>query len=257
MIIDSHAHLYDERLSGRVDEIVGGLKEQGIESVFEVGYDLPSSQNAVKLSEKYEQIFAIVGTHPHDAKNFNEESIEYYRRSASLDKVIAIGEIGLDYYYDLSPREIQKDVFARQIELASEVNLPIVLHIRDAYKDALDILTSERDKLKSGVLLHCYSSSAEMIKQFNKFDCYYALGGAITFKNAKKDDVITSIPEDRLLVETDSPYMTPVPFRGQANEPKYINYVVDKIASVKNLAREQIIEITSKNTKRLFSKYNK
>lgn len=257
MIIDSHAHLYDERLSGRVDEIAQGLKEQGIESVFEVGYDLPSSQNAVKLSEKYEQIFAIVGTHPHDAKNFDEESVDYYKSVASLDKVIAIGEIGLDYYYDLSPREIQKEVFARQIELASEVELPIVLHVRDAYKDALDILTSERDKLNSGVLLHCYSSSAEMIKQFNKFDCYYALGGAITFKNAKKDDVIMAIPEDRLLVETDSPYMTPVPFRGQANEPKYINYVVDKIASVKNLAREQIIEITSKNTKRLFSKYNK
>lgn len=256
MIIDSHAHLYDERLSGRVDEIIGGLNEQGLESVFEVGYDLPSSKNAVKLSEKYDQIFAIVGTHPHDAKNFDDESVDYYKRVASLDKVIAIGEIGLDYYYDLSPREIQKDVFARQIELADEVGLPIVLHIRDAYKDALDILTAKRDKLRFGVLLHCYSSSAEMIKQFNKFDCYYALGGAITFKNAKKDDVIMAIPEDRLLVETDCPYMTPVPFRGQANEPNYINYVVDKIASVKNLAREEIIEITSRNTKRLFSKYN-
>ena len=257
MIIDSHAHLYDERLSGRVDEIVDGLQGEEIESVFEVGYDLPSSKNAVRLSEKYNQIFAIVGTHPHDAKNFDEESVDYYKSVASLDKVIAIGEIGLDYYYDLSPRDVQKDVFARQIELASEVNLPIVLHVRDAYKDALDILTSERDKLKSGVLLHCYSSSAEMIKQFNKFDCYYALGGAITFKNAKKNDVIMAIPEDRLLVETDAPYMTPVPFRGQPNEPKYINLVVDKIASVKNFAREEIIEITNKNTKRLFAKYNK
>ena len=256
MIIDSHVHLYDERLSSRTEEIIGGLKDEGIDSVFEVGYDLPSSQNAVSLSQKYPQVFAIIGTHPHDAKNFDEESETYYKQSASLDKVIAIGEIGLDYYYDLSPRDIQKDVFARQIDIAYEVNLPIVLHVRDAYKDALDILTAKRDKLRAGVLLHCYSSSAEMIKQFNKFDCYYALGGAITFKNAKKEDVIMAIPEDRLLVETDCPYMTPVPYRGQPNEPKYINYVVDKIASVKNLAREEIIEITSQNTKRLFSKYD-
>lgn len=255
MIIDSHCHLYDERLSGKTDEIIGGLKEEGIESVFEVGYDLESSKHAVELSNKFSQVFAIVGTHPHDAKNFDEESENFYNRVASLDKVIAIGEIGLDYYYDLSPRDIQKEVFARQIDIACEVGLPIVLHIRDAYKDALDILTAKKDKLGAGVLLHCYSSSAEMIKQFDKFNCYYALGGAITFKNAKKDDVILAIPDDRLLVETDCPYMTPVPFRGQPNEPKYINYVIDKIASVKNLTREQVIEITNTNTKRLFSKY--
>ncbi|MDE5990889.1 MAG: TatD family hydrolase, partial [Clostridia bacterium] len=209
----------------------------------------------VELSNKFSQVFAIVGTHPHDAKNFDEESENFYKRVASLDKVIAIGEIGIDYYYDLSPRDIQKEVFARQIDIACEVGLPIVLHIRDAYKDALDILTAKKDKLGAGVLLHCYSSSAEMIKQFDKFNCYYALGGAITFKNAKKDDVILAIPDDRLLVETDCPYMTPVPFRGQPNEPKYINYVIDKIASVKNLTREQVIEITNTNTKRLFSKY--
>ena len=256
MIIDSHCHLGDERLSDRKDEIIRALNGEGIESIFEVGFDLASSKNAVELSGKYDNVFAIIGTHPHDAKYFDEESEDFYRHGASLDKVLAIGEIGLDYYYDLSPRDAQKDVFARQIDLASEVNLPIVLHIRDAYKDALDILYSKRDKLGAGVLLHCYSSSAEMIKQFNKFDCYYALGGAITFKNAKKDDIISAIPDDRLLVETDCPYMTPVPFRGQPNEPKYINYVIDKIASVKNLAREQIIEITSQNTKRLFSKYS-
>ncbi len=255
MIIDSHCHLSDERLKERIGEIVENFEDEGIEGVVEVGFDLPSSKNAVKLSEKYKNVFAVVGTHPHDAKDYDKASEDFYKSAAKFDKVIAIGEIGLDYYYDLSLREVQKDVFASQLDLAYEVGLPVVLHIREAYKDALDILTAKKDKLGAGVLLHCYSSSAEMIKQFNKFNCYYALGGAITFKNAKKDDVILAIPEDRLLVETDSPYMTPVPFRGQPNEPKYINYVVDKIAQAKNLPRERIIEITSENTKRLFSKY--
>ncbi len=240
MIIDSHAHLSDERLIGRVGEICDGLDKEGIAAVFEVGYDLDSSKSALTLADKY-------GT----------ECEEFYLSHACDRKVIAIGEIGLDYFYDKSARDIQRDVFARQIELADRVNLPIVLHIRDAYGDAIDILNAQRSKLNSGVLLHCYSSSAEMIKQFNKFDCYYALGGAITFKNAKKDDVILSIPENRLLVETDCPYMTPVPFRGQPNEPKYVNLVVDKIAQVKGIERKKIEEMTLDNTKRLFFKYVK
>lgn len=255
MIIDSHAHLSDERLIARVDEIHNGLADDGIESVFEVGYDLPSSKSAVELANKYDNIFAIIGTHPHDADKYGEECEEFYLSHAGDKKVLAIGEIGLDYFYDKSERNIQRDVFARQIDLADKVNLPIVLHIRDAYGDAVDILSAQKSKLNHGVLLHCYTSSAEMIKQFNKFDCYYALGGAITFKNAKKDDVIKAIPEDRLLVETDCPYMTPVPFRGQPNEPKYVNLTVDKIASVKGLERKEIENMTYENTKRLFFKY--
>lgn len=257
MIVDSHAHLSDERLIGRVGEICDGLDKEGIAAVFEVGYDLDSSKSAVALAERYDKIFAIIGTHPHDADKYDAECEEFYLSHAGDKKVIAIGEIGLDYFYDKSARDIQRDVFARQIEIADKVKLPIVLHIRDAYGDAIDILNAQRSKLNSGVLLHCYSSSAEMIKQFNKFDCYYALGGAITFKNAKKDDVILSIPENRLLVETDCPYMTPVPFRGQPNEPKYVNLVVDKIAQVKGIERKKIEEMTLDNTKRLFFKYVK
>ncbi|MDE7208275.1 MAG: TatD family hydrolase, partial [Clostridia bacterium] len=188
---------------------------------------------------------------------YDSECEEFYAQNASHKKVLAIGEIGLDYYYDKSERDVQRDVFARQIVLADKVGLPIVLHIRDAYGDAVDILDAHKDKLNHGVLLHCYSGSAEMIKQFNKYDCYYALGGAITFKNAKKDDVIKSIPENRLLVETDSPYMTPVPYRGQPNEPKYVNLVVDKIAETKGVNREEIEQLTYANTKALFFKYDK
>lgn len=255
MIIDSHAHLSDERLAPRIDEIVSQLKANGIESVFEVGYSLASSEKAVELSEKYDNIYAIVGVHPHDAKTYGDDCERYFIEAANKAKTLAIGEIGLDYYYDLSARDVQRDVFARQIELAHGLGLPIVLHIRDAYADAYDILSAHRSKLDKGVLIHCYSSSAEMIKQFGKFDCYYSLGGAITFKNAKKDDVIKAIPDDRLLVETDSPYMTPVPYRGRANEPKYVNQVIDKIAEVKGTERQSVIDATNANTKRLFFKY--
>ena len=257
MIIDSHAHLSDERLIGRVDSISKDLSKEGLESVFEVGFDLSSSKSAIELASKYDNIYAIIGTHPHDAKYYDSEVEQFYLQNAGNKKVLAIGEIGLDYYYDKSDRDVQRDVFAKQIVLADKVGLPIVLHIRDAYGDAIDILNANKDKLNHGVLLHCYSGSAEMLKQFNKYDCYYALGGAITFKNAKKDDVITAIPEDRLLVETDCPYMTPVPFRGQPNEPKYVNLVIDKIASVKGVEREKIEKITYENTKRLFFKYDK
>ena len=257
MIIDSHAHLSDERLIGRVGEISESLSQSGLESVFEVGFDLASSKSAIEIADKYDNIYAIIGTHPHDAKFYDGEVEEFYLQNACNKKALAIGEIGLDYFYDKSERDVQRDVFAKQIILADKVGLPIVLHIRDAYGDAIDILNAHKDKLNHGVLLHCYSGSAEMIKQFNKYDCYYALGGAITFKNAKKEDVITAIPEDRLLVETDCPYMTPVPFRGQPNEPKYVNLVVDKIAAVKGVAREQIEKLTYENTKRLFFKYDK
>ena len=257
MIIDSHAHLSDERLIGRVGEISKRLHEEGLESVFEVGFDLQSSKSAIDFADKYDNIYAIIGTHPHDAKYYDSEVEEFYLQNANNKKVLAIGEIGLDYFYDKSERDVQRDVFAKQIILADKVGLPIVLHIRDAYGDAIDILNAHKDKLNHGVLLHCYSGSVEMIKQFNKYDCYYALGGAITFKNAKKDDVITAIPEDRLLVETDCPYMTPAPYRGQPNEPKYVNLVVDKIASVKGVDREIIEKMTYENTRKLFFKYGK
>lgn len=257
MIIDTHCHLCDARLKDRQEEIISSLSDCGIESIFEVGWDFDSSKDALTLAEKHSNVWAIIGTHPHDAKNYSFQAENFYLQAAENKKVIAIGEIGLDYYYDLSDREVQKDVFARQICLADKAGLPVVLHIRDAYKDALDILSAHRDKLNHGVLMHCYSSSAEMVREFMKFDCYFAFGGAITFKNAKKDEVIKAVPEDRLLIETDCPYMTPVPFRGQTNEPKYVNLVVDKIAQIKNIDRKAVEEMTYRNTLKLFFKYGK
>ena len=252
MIIDSHAHISDERLIGRVKEISDDLLSDGLESVFEVGFDLQSSKSALALAEKYDNIYAIIGTHPHDAKYYDIKCEEFYAQNASHKKVVAIGEIGLDYYYDKSERDVQRDVFARQIVLADKVGLPIVLHIRDAYGDAAEILDAHKDKLNHGVLLHCYSGSAEMIKQFNKYDCYYALGGVITFKNAKKDDVIKSIPENRLLVETDSPYMAPVPHRGKRNDSGYVRHVCEKLAEIRGISFEECARITLENGLRFY-----
>ena len=254
MIIDSHAHLNDERLMPKASEIVAGFKANNIESCIIAGFDYKSSKLGVELAEKYNQ-WAIIGTHPEEIDEINDLILNKYKELAKNKRVVGIGEIGLDYYYEENPpREKQIEAFERQIVMADEVGLPIALHVRDAYGDTLDILQNMHAHLNNGILLHCYSSSLEMVDRFLKFDCYFALGGAITFKNAKKEDVIKKIPLDHLLVETDCPYLTPHPHRGETNEPKFINLTIDKIASVLEIDRQEIIDITNKNTRRLFKK---
>ena len=254
MIIDSHAHLNDERLYEKTGDIIAGFEANNIESCIIAGFNLKSSDLGVKIAEKYNQ-YALIGTHPEDCEEINDVVLERYKKLAQSKVVVGVGEIGLDYYYDTNPaKEKQIAAFEKQIKLADELELPIALHVRDAYGDCLDTLKRMHAYLNNGILLHCYSSSVEMVDRFNEFDCYYALGGAITFKNAKKDEVIKKIPLDRLLVETDCPYLTPHPYRGEVNEPKFINLTIDKIASVLEKDREEIIDITNKNTKRLFKK---
>ena len=248
-MIDTHAHLNDPKLYNSVQEI---LSNPRLESVCVAGYHLPSSRLAVALSQNYDKIYAIVGCHPHDADKFSKDEREYYKMVANYPKVVAIGEIGLDYYYDRSPRDTQKRVFEEQIILAKEVGLPIVLHVRDAYADTLEILARNADKLTNGVLVHCYSGSKETVREFMRYDCYFALGGAITYKGAKKDDVIKAIPLDRLVVETDAPYLTPVPKRGEINEPKNIEFVIKKIADTLGVSEQEVENITTTNAKRFF-----
>ena len=248
-MIDTHAHLNDPKLYPRIDEI---LSNDRLEAVFVAGYHLPSSRLAVALSQNHDKIYAIVGCHPHDADKFSKDEREYYKMVANYPKVVAIGEIGLDYYYDRSPRDTQKRVFEEQIILANKVGLPIVLHVRDAYADTLEILARNADKLTNGVLVHCYSGSKETVREFMRYDCYFALGGAITYKGAKKDDVIKAIPLDRLVVETDAPYLTPVPKRGEINEPKNIEFVIKKIADTLGVREQEVENITTTNAKRFF-----
>ncbi len=253
-MIDSHLHLDDEKLRDNAEQIIKGLHEHNIEFVINNSCNLQSMIDSVELANKYHDVYATVGMHPHESSDFNDKFRALMRQLAQNDKVVAVGEIGLDYYYDLSDRQTQRDVFAEQIEIADQLHLPITLHIRDAYGDAWDILTAQKNHLNNGVLWHCYSGSAEFARQAVKFGHYFAFGGAITFKNAKKEDVLQAIPFDRILSETDSPYMAPVPLRGKVNTPYNIPLIVDKIAEVYGKSTEQTEAQIRENTLRLFKK---
>lgn len=253
MLIDSHAHLNDERFDKDREEVIKSLKENNISLIIDPGDDLSSSIKAVKLAEEYENIYAAVGVHPHSAEEMDESTIEALRALGNREKVVAIGEIGLDYYYDNSPRDIQKKWFKRQIQLAKEMDLPIIVHSRDANKDTYDIIKSEAFHNLRGVL-HCYSGSLEMAEEYIKLGFYISFAGPVTFKNSKvSKEVAKNVPLDRLLIETDSPYLTPEPHRGKRNEPLYVRYVAGMIAELKGVGFEEIAKASSENAKRLFN----
>lgn len=256
MLTDSHCHLTDERIVPFAEEIISSMADDGLENLITVGYDKESSLGGLAVAESHDRVYCTLGVHPHDADKADEATYDLFRTLArTREKVVGIGEIGLDYYYDLSPREVQKKVFAEQLQLAYECCLPVCLHVRDAYGDALEVLKENERFLSYGVLLHCYSGSAEMVKEFLRFDAYFSFGGAITFKNAHRNlEALAAVPRDRLLLETDCPYMTPVPFRGQVNFPKYVAIVRDKVAATLGTSAEEIELITTKNTKRLFKR---
>lgn len=253
-MIDSHLHLDDDKLRDNADNIILGLKQHGIEFVINNSCNFQSMIDGVALADKYDNVYATVGMHPHDSQYFNDEFRAAMTKLAQNKKVVAVGEIGLDYYYDLSDRATQKDVFAEQIEIADKLNLPLTLHIRDAYGDAWDILTAQKKYLNNGVLWHCYSGSAEFARQAARLGHYFAFGGAITFKNAHKEDVLHAIPFDRILSETDSPYMAPVPLRGTTNTPYNIPLIVAKIAEIYGKDLDETERQIRKNTLRLFTK---
>ncbi|SHH46150.1 TatD DNase family protein [Caloranaerobacter azorensis DSM 13643] len=253
MLIDSHAHLDDKRFDKDRDKIIKNLKDNDVSIVINPGADLASSIKAVALAEEYENIYAAVGIHPHDAKTMDEDTIEVLKSLLKKDKVIAVGEIGLDYHYDFSPRDVQKKWFREQIKLAKEFNLPIIVHDREAHKDVYDILKEEQDGTLRGVL-HCFSGSVEMAKEYIKMGFYISFAGPITFKNAKTPrEVAKAIDINRILIETDSPYLTPHPHRGKRNEPLYVRYVAAMIAELKGMTIEEVAHITAENTKKLFN----
>ena len=253
MLIDSHAHLDDDRFDKDRDELIKSLESNGISRVINPGADLPSSIKSVKLSEEYENIYAAVGVHPHSADEMDEGTIEVLRAFGNREKVVAIGEIGLDYHYDNSPRDIQRKWFQRQIKLANELNLPIIVHSREADQETFDIIKSQSDGNLTGVI-HCYSGSVELMKEYIKLGYYISLGGPVTFKNAKMPkEVAKAVPIDRLLVETDSPYLTPEPHRGKRNEPLFVRHVAAMIAELRGMNIEELARATSENTIRLFN----
>ncbi|MBV1819483.1 TatD family hydrolase [Anaerosalibacter bizertensis] len=253
MLIDSHAHLDDPKFNKDRDRLIKSLKQNDISLVINVGADVSSSIKSVKLADEYENIYAAVGVHPHSAKEMDDSTIDVLKAFAKRDKVVAIGEIGLDFHYDNSPRDIQRKWFIEQIKLAKELDMPIIVHSRDADQETFDILKEEADERLRGVL-HCYSGSAEMAKDYIDLGFYISLAGPVTFKNARKPkEVAKVVPMDKLLIETDSPYLTPEPHRGKRNEPLYVRHVASMIAELRGMDFEDVGRITSENTKRLFN----
>lgn len=253
-MIDSHAHLDDEAFDDDRDQVINALYENGIDFIVNIACDLKSSKTSQELAKTYENIYATVGVHPHDAITYTDEVEETLKILAQEKKVVAVGEIGLDYYYDNSPRHIQKDVFKRQLKLANELRKNVVVHSRDASQDTFDILKEAHEKYEFKAVIHCYSQSLEMLKEYLRLGDYISLGGAVTFKNSKiRKEVAKIVPLDRLLLETDCPYMTPVPYRGKRNEPKYVNIVAEYIADLRGISKSDLVKVTDENTKRFYN----
>ncbi|MCQ5365315.1 TatD family hydrolase [Anoxybacillus salavatliensis] len=252
MLFDTHAHLNATQFSEDVEQVIERARAEGVSHIVVVGFDRPTIQRAMELAEKYPFIYAAVGWHPVDAIHMTDEDLVMIERLAAHPKVVALGEMGLDYYWDQSPKDVQKEVFRKQIRLAKKVKLPIIIHNRDATADIVDILREERAEEVGGVM-HCFSGSIEVARQCIDMNFYISFGGPVTFKNAKKPkEVAKEIPLDRLLIETDCPYLTPHPFRGKRNEPSYVKYIAEAIAELKGLSFEEVAQKTSDNAKRLF-----
>lgn len=255
MYIDSHCHLDDEQYDSDRVEILNGLSEKNMEIVLNIGVDIDSSIVTVKMADENDIIYAAVGVHPHEASELETKSLDEIEKLLNNKKVVAIGEIGLDYHYDYSPREVQKKWFRAQIKLAKKYNLPIIVHDREAHKDLYDIIVSEQDGTLRGVI-HSYSGSVEMAKEYIKLGFYIGLGGPVTFKNAvMPKEVAKAVPLERILLETDGPYMSPTPLRGKRNEPQNVQYVALAIAELREISQEEVMKATNQNFKNLFLHY--
>ena len=251
MLFDTHAHMDDRRFDDDRHELLASLPEKGVTLVMNPGCSLASSRDAVALAEKYHHVYAAVGSHPDAADEVDESVIQEYRKLCKLNpKIKAIGEIGLDYYYDDVPRDVQLRAFRAQMALAAELNLPVIVHERDAHADGLAIV--DEFPTVTGVF-HCYSGSVEMAKELIKRGWYIGFTGVLTFKNAKKAvEVAAAIPHDRLVLETDCPYMSPEPFRGKRNDPGKLYRMAEKLAEIWGVSDEEAAQITFENGKRLY-----
>jgi len=252
MYIDAHAHLDDEAICAREAEVVAAARAAGVGVIVNASSDLPSSERSVALAAKYEEVYAVIGVHPHEAKTYSDEVEQRIITLAKQPKVVAFGEIGLDYHYDLSPRDVQQAVLEREIQLAAELALPVVFHVREAYEDFNRIIEKNRGYLGNGVLLHCYSGSAELAKYYReRFDAKFSFGGVLTFAK-HKDVVLQAAGIENVMLETDCPYMTPVPYRGTPNEPKYIPLVAAKMAELYGVDVKLIENVTTENAKEFY-----
>ena len=252
MIFETHAHYDDEKFDEDRAELLSSMQENGIGRIINVSANLESLENTRKLMEQYPFIYGAFGLHPDEVGDLNEDVRERMRGLCRLEKAVAVGEIGLDYYWDKENHEKQQYWFRRQIALAREEKLPMIIHSREAAADTLRVMKEEKSEEIGGVI-HCFSYSAEMAEEYLKMGFYLGIGGVVTFKNAKKiKEVVQMAPMERILLETDSPYLAPVPYRGKRNSSLYLPYVVREIAEIKGISEEEVIEMTEKNAVRLF-----
>lgn len=250
MYFDSHAHLGEDCFAQDFVHIVENMRTAGVSGMMEIGFDGPSSYHAVELANRYDWIWAAVGSHPDDAAQVDEARIEEYRALCEDPRVKAIGEIGLDYHYEDPPRDVQQRAFRMQMELAQKLSLPVVIHEREAHEDGLRIISDFPDV--TGVF-HCFSGSPEMAQELLGMGWYLGFDGPVTYKNARRAPEVAAVtPLERMLIETDSPYMTPVPYRGQRNDSSYVRLVAEKLAEWKDIAPEELEHATLENGKRLF-----
>ena len=251
-LFDSHAHLDDEQFDSDREEVIDRIIKSDVKRIINVGSDIKTSETSIRLASKYDFIYAAVGIHPHDVSDCSLADMEYLKKLSAHEKVVAIGEIGLDYYYDNSPREEQLIWFENQIQLSEELNLPFIVHSRDASEDTYDII--KRNRNKSEFVLHCFSQSLEMAKKYIDLGGYISFAGPVTYKKSVKlREVVKNIPLDRLLIETDCPYLSPEPKRGKRNDPTNVLHVAETIASELRIDSERLAEITFENASRLFS----
>ena len=252
MLFDSHAHYNDEKFNDDRDELLSSMPENNVGLIMNSCSSLDEVPLIFDICEKYPFIYASVGIHPHEVENVTEDDMTRLKEYAKNSKVKAIGEIGLDYYYDFSPRDVQKKWFARQVEVAKELNMPVIIHDRDAHKDCMDILR-DCNVRETGGVFHCYAGSVEMAREILDWGMYIAFGGTLTFKNSVRPvEVAKYVPLDRIVIETDSPYLTPVPHRGKRNSSLYVHYVAEKLAEIRGMSAEEIENITYENAKRCF-----
>lgn len=250
MLFDTHAHYYDRAFDGDRDAVLSVLPEAGVELVLCPGCDLPTSREAVALAERYPHVYAAAGVHPEDALGLPENWLEEVERLTRHPKVKAVGEIGLDYYWKEVPRDLQKEVFRAQLALAERLDLPVIVHDREAHGDCLAMV---REFPQVRGVFHCYSGSAEDARQLIKWGWHLSFTGTITFKNARKaPEVIRETPLERLMVETDAPYMAPTPYRGKRCDSRYVYRMAETIAEIKGLSVEEVVRVTTENGKRLF-----
>ncbi|WP_419960516.1 TatD family hydrolase [Psychrobacillus sp. BM2] len=252
MFIDTHVHLNADQYEEDLQEVINRALEADVKKMVVIGFDRITIERAMKLVEEYSFLYAVVGWHPVDAIDCTEEDLKWIEELAGHEKVVGIGEMGLDYHWDKSPKDVQQALFRQQIRLAQKVNLPIIIHNRDATEDVIRILQEEEAHLTGGIM-HCYGGSVETAKQCIEMNFMISLGGPVTFKNAKKPkEVATEIPLEYLLIETDAPYLAPHPHRGKRNEPALVTLVAEEIANLKGITVEEVAEATTKNAEKFF-----